>query len=132
MAEDHGNGGAFPTFEAACAEGVLALLTCADCGERSLLPRAACPSCLSEDLDWRPTVPAGSIRSMTRVHRPASPDIAPGYRLALLRLDEGPQLLARLEGPEASIDARAVVVFGPPDAHGNRLPVIRLDEGSDR
>lgn len=119
---------AFSTFEDACAQGVLALLTCSDCGGVSMLPRPVCPVCLTQNLEWRRTIPVGAIRSVTRVHRTAAPDVAPGYRLGLLRLDAGPQLLARLEGPEITIDARAVVEFGPPGEDGHRLPIIRLEE----
>jgi uncharacterized protein len=115
----------FSTFWDACAQGVLALLTCASCGHRALLPRPACPRCLSEELTWRLATPRGVVDATTTVHRPASRDVAPGYQLVLVRLVDGPALLARSEGARVAIEDQVAIGFAAADAQGRCVPVVR-------
>lgn len=68
---------------------------CADCWHPPL-PR--CPSCLSPDVDWRPSSGAGRVYSYTVIHHathPAVEDHVP-YLVALVELREGPRMVANI------------------------------------
>jgi uncharacterized OB-fold protein len=61
-------------------------------------PRSRCPSCLADDWSWRESAGRGRVHSFTvdRVgHVPALQKHAP-YAVAIVELDEGPRLTARL------------------------------------
>jgi acyl-CoA synthetase (AMP-forming)/AMP-acid ligase II/uncharacterized OB-fold protein len=113
----------FPSFWDATAAGRLALLTCGTCGHRGVLPRPVCPSCWSEELSWRPTGRRGVVDSVTRVHRPPNREVAPGYQLALVRLDEGPRILVRVDGGAVGIGDVVRIELAAADSDGRRLPV---------
>jgi hypothetical protein len=85
---------------------------CRACGTRRLPPRALCPHCLSEQTEWVQASGRGTVYSFTVTHQ----NQAPGFReevpyvLAVVRLDEGPQLMTN-------------VVGCPPDAVRIGMPV---------
>ena len=61
-------------------------------------PRSRCPSCLRDDWSWQRVSGFGRVHSFTvdRVgHLPQLRELAP-YALAIVELDEGPRLTARL------------------------------------
>jgi uncharacterized OB-fold protein len=61
-------------------------------------PRSRCPSCLGADWGWERVSGSGRVHSFTidRVgHLPALRKLAP-YAIAIVELDEGPRLTARL------------------------------------
>lgn len=113
-----------PFWEAA-AEGRLVVQCCAACGHRSLLARGVCPACLREALTWVDAKPHGTVVTVTRVNRTPSPEVEAGYQLAVVRLADTSQLLARVEDGEVSIGTTVQVGFGPPDSLGRRPPVVR-------
>lgn len=85
---------------AAAAEGRFELQTCAECGAWQYPPREACERCLSLKLRWRPVDGRGELISDTAVrhsnelyHRERVP-----FRVGLVRLQEGPMLLALVHG----------------------------------
>ena len=80
----------------------LSLQRCRACGRRVFYPRAACPNCLSPDLEWRRVSGRGTLHTFTIVHRGAKnfPLAAP-YVLAVVELEEGPRLMTNLVGVEA-------------------------------
>ena len=85
---------------AAAAEGRLELQACRDCGAVQYPPREACAKCLSLRLDWRAADGAGELLSETKVHHSNElyyRDRVP-FRLGLVRLREGPTLLAHVHG----------------------------------
>lgn len=118
----------FTTFWEAAAAGQLALLTCEACGHQRLLPRPICSECGSEELIWRVASRRGTVDSVTRVHRPPAAAAAPGYQLALVRLDAGPRLLTRVEPGEVAIGDPVEIAFLPPGDDGRRLPVAHAPE----
>ena len=87
-------------------EDKLRLPVCESCGKAHLYPRARCPHCDGASMTWREASGRGSLASWSTVHRAPSPDFASDvpYTVALVRLEEGPQLMARVvETPEAEL-----------------------------
>ena len=78
----------------------LRLQRCRDCGKHIFYPRAVCPFCLSERLDWVTASGEGKVYSYTVVRRAAHPgfrDDVP-YVLAIVELHEGPRLTTNIVG----------------------------------
>jgi uncharacterized protein len=68
----------------------LRLPTCRSCGTTFWYPRITCPSCLSEDLDWRAAGGTGEVHAVSVMHRPEK------YPVALVELDEGVRLMSNV------------------------------------
>jgi hypothetical protein len=87
------------------AEGRLVLQRCNACGRHQHYPRHICRWCGSTDLDWTEAAGTGSIVARTTVHRTSRPDggLDLPYDLVIVRVEEGPLLMALLagEGPDA-------------------------------
>lgn len=86
-----------PYFDAA-AQGQLCVQYCNSCDRHFLYPRQWCPFCWSMDLRWRPTSGRGVVIACTAVHQAPYPAYATDvpYLLAIIRLDEGAQLMANV------------------------------------
>jgi uncharacterized OB-fold protein len=98
-----------PFFEAA-REHRLALQRCPRDGF-FFYPRSRCPSCFGTDFSWETVSGRGQVYSFTvdRVgHVPALRALAP-YAVAIVELEEGPRMTARL----VDCDADAVKVGMP-------------------
>jgi len=88
-----------PFWEGAKAH-ELRLQRCRACGAHIFYPRAVCPQCLSDDLEWVRASGRGHIYTYTVVRRPAHPafqDDVP-YVLAIVELEEGPRLTTNIVG----------------------------------
>jgi uncharacterized OB-fold protein len=87
-------------FNEALAEGRLTIQSCNNCGKPNMWPRYRCPYCQSADLGWRDADGAGTLvsYSVVRAVPPNGFEDQLPYALGVIRLDEGVQLLARLEG----------------------------------
>ncbi|MER5619422.1 OB-fold domain-containing protein [Streptosporangium sp. NPDC002544] len=115
--------------------GELKVPRCRECGDFFLYPRAYCPACMSDQVALEPVSGVATLESYVVNHR-----AAPGfegevpYVVALVRLAEGPRLLATVTGAgEAGsglvIDGELEVVF---EQRGERKVVEfrpRKDEG---
>jgi uncharacterized protein len=77
----------------------LQLQRCRACGRHLFYPRAACPHCLSADLEWRRASGRGTLHTFTVVHR-GQRDFPLGapYVIAIVELAEGPRLMTNLVG----------------------------------
>ncbi len=86
-------------FRAALASGELHIQNCGDCGKPNMWPRYACPHCQSENLGWVKSAGKGLLHSFC-VLRQGAPegfeDDLP-YAIGVVKLNEGVQLLVRLE-----------------------------------
>lgn len=85
-----------PFFDAA-REGRLMLQRCPRDGF-FFYPRSHCPRCLGTDWGWEQTSGRGTVHSFTidRIgHAPGLGDQVP-YAIAIVELDEGPRMTARL------------------------------------
>jgi uncharacterized OB-fold protein len=120
-------------YWAAARERRLVLQHCRDCRHVVHYPRAVCPYCLSEALDYAASAGTGAIYSLTVVNRPppAFAGDAP-YILVLVDLDEGVRVMSRLidcPPDDARIGMRVEVGFverqGQADGQNVVLPVFR-------
>lgn len=103
-----------PYFDAA-ARGELVFQRCAG-GHAFLYPRSLCPSCHSGELVWERATGHGEIATFAVIHRPPWNDLTRPvpYVVALVRLDEGPQLLStieRIDPTQVHIGLRVRAVF---------------------
>jgi uncharacterized OB-fold protein len=104
----------------------LILESCPDCGHVWRLARGLCPRCGSRKIETREAAGGGRVYSVTTVTR--APDetfraLVP-YRIALVDLDEGPRVMAHLDG-EAGIGDR---VRGAIETRAEReIPVFRAE-----
>ena len=78
-------------FDAAAA-GKLMLKKCCDCGEHHHFPRALCPFCFSDKVQWVQAKGTGEIYSYS-VSRRAGPIV---YCIAYVKLDEGVTMLTNI------------------------------------
>jgi uncharacterized OB-fold protein len=94
----------------------LRLQRCRQCGKHIFYPRAVCPFCLSERLEWVAAGGEGKIYSYTVVRRamhPAFQDDVP-YVLAIVELDEGPRLTTNIVAAaldEVRVDMRVRAAY---------------------
>lgn len=93
----------------------LLLKSCLDCDKPHFYPRELCPYCYSDQFQWIEAAGTGEIYTYTVCHRPAGPAFADDvpYVIAIVALDEGPQMMTRLFGPRdtARIGARVKVRY---------------------
>lgn len=127
---EQGLSGLADAFNEALAEGRLTIQSCNDCGKPNMWPRYRCPYCQSADLGWKDAGGKGTLLSysIVRAVPPKGFEDQLPYGLGVIRLEEGVQLLARLEGEgEEGFDdyeCDAAVVFSPhPAAEMKERPV---------
>lgn len=84
---------------------VFSLPRCGDCGTFHFYPKPVCPKCGGAKLDWAAASGGGCVYSFSVVHRAPSAAFKEQlpYVIAIVKTDEGPHLLSRVEGiaPEA-------------------------------
>lgn len=92
-------------FREGLKRGELLLQKCEDCQKLNMYPRYACPHCQSENLGWQAANGRGIIHSYTvlRTGPPEGFEKDIPYALAVVKLEEGVQLLARL-APDSTGD----------------------------
>lgn len=80
----------------------LTIPRCLDCGRHHFYPRALCPHCHSERLEWARISGRGTIYSYTIVRRAPGPAYAADipYAVVLIELAEGPRMLSSLVTPD--------------------------------
>jgi len=88
-----------------CRRGVLLLQRCTACDAVQLPPQRHCGSCLGDVLEWQPAAGTGRITSWTVVRHPVSAAFAADvpYVVAIVALDEGPTMMARVR--DCDLDA---------------------------
>lgn len=107
-------------FWQATASGKLLIKKCQDCHELHHYPRAICPFCQSENVNWTEASGRGSIYTYS-VMRKGTP-----YVIAFVTLDEGPRMMTNIVGCDAdelAIGDRVEVVFKQ-SGDGNDTPFI--------
>jgi uncharacterized OB-fold protein len=122
-----------PFWEGARA-GELRIQWCRPCERFYFYPRPYCPTCLSEDVEWRTVSGRGSLASYNINYRPFpvfktdQPQV-----IALVELDEGVRLMSNIVGVEPvpeklPLGLRLKVGFEP---RGDQfLPVFTPDSGA--
>ena len=103
-------------YWAALKERRLILKRCRDCGRHHFYPRALCPHCHSDALEWATASGRGSVYSYTVARRPAGPAFkadAP-YVVAVVELDEGARMMTNIVTDDVEsvrIGQRVAVAF---------------------
>lgn len=101
---------------------------CIRCQRPLFYPRAVCPSCLGDQLEWRPSTGSGTVYAVTVEHRPQYPgmqDRAP-YAVALVDLDDGIRMMTNVVGcePDDVAPGMAVQVTWEALPDGRNLPLF--------
>ena len=105
------------------------LQCCGGCGAFQYPPGPGCPRCLGTDLRWDRLCGGGTIVSWVVFHRQYLPAYPAPYNAIAVRLDEGPLMIANLEGPAPSgswIGQRVRLIYADM-ADGAVLPRFLLD-----
>ncbi|MGA7326330.1 MAG: OB-fold domain-containing protein [Rhodomicrobium sp.] len=84
------------SFKAYLANGKFMLQKSVSTGEYVFYPRTAVPGDGSEDLIWAEASGKGVVYATTCTRR--APDKGGDYNVALIYLEEGPRMMARVEG----------------------------------
>jgi len=128
----------------AARDGTLLIQRCLACGRHQFYPRGHCTACFAPDPEWVPASGRGRLHTYTVVRRTPNAEFAGDcpYVLAIIELDEGPRLTARLVGTAEDADdiacdqrVRAVFTPGGDEAGGGQpdrafvLPNFTLDIG---
>ncbi len=92
-----------PTLETApywegCRRHQLRIQRCANCHQYQFFPRICCAKCFGKQVDWVIASGRAKILSFTIVRRPVSPANEVPYVVALVTLEEGPQMMTNIVG----------------------------------
>ena len=113
-------------FRAATREQRLVLQWCRSCQRPIHFPREACPTCLGDDLEFRPASGRGTVYAASTMPKPGHPTMAgrEPYVVALIELEEGVRLMSNVVGtsPESVVVGLPVTVVWEPLADGRHLP----------
>lgn len=103
------------TFNRYVSEHRLMGARCTQCGGLYLPPRAICPSCHSDQLEWAELTGRGRLAAFTSIYIAPSVMIADGYDrnnpycTGIVELDEGVKISARLLGVDAKQPAAGLI-----------------------
>ena len=83
-----------------CKSHELRIQKCAACRHYQFYPRLYCTACMSDRVEWVKASGRGTVLSFTIVYRPVTRAFAIDvpYVVALITLDEGPQLMSNVVG----------------------------------
>lgn len=96
------------SFNQYLAEGKLMVSRCTDCGMLSLPPRAICPNCHCENLEWAETSGKGKLAGFTVIAIAPTIMVKQGYGRdnpyvsGIVELEEGVKISARITGVDAT------------------------------
>lgn len=79
------------------ANGEFRIQKCNDCGKHNFYPRVLCPHCGSAAHDWVKASGKGEVYSTTAVRKRDG-----NHNVALVNLEEGPRMMTRIDGIEAT------------------------------
>jgi uncharacterized OB-fold protein len=105
---------------------------CISCGKPHWYPREACPHCLSDALEWRPSAGRGEVYAASIMPKAGNPLMAARvpYVVALVDLDDGIRLLTNIVGspPEQVRIGQPVALTWEPLTDGRHLPLFEVLE----
>ena len=112
----------------ACREGRLLFQRCRQCGRAVFYPRARCPSCGADEMDWEEASGRGTVYSYSVLSRSAEPalGLSVPYVVALIDLAEGARIMSNIvdcPAPDVDIGMAVQVRFEPVSAEIS-LPVF--------
>jgi uncharacterized protein len=109
------------------ADEKLLLSECQDCGLIYHYPRALCPDCFSEDVDWLEASGKGRVYTYSTAHTISGwPEEDLPLVVAYVELDEGPQIMTNIDAdPEGvEIGTRVAVEFVATEEEDISIPVF--------
>ena len=109
-------------FWDATAQEKLLVKRCRNCEETHHYPRASCPHCYSNDLEWIESRGLGRIYSFSTLRRATPP-----YTIAYVALDEGCTLLTNIidcDPDDLAVDQKVRLAFAIADGDV-RMPVFK-------
>lgn len=116
-------------------EGELRLQRCAACSASYFPPRPFCPGCGHRDIEVYAASGKGTLQTYVIHHRDAPGFTAP-YSIAVVKLEEGPQLMTNIVGceqtPEMLVLDMPVEVTFERVSDEITLPLFRPATGADR
>ena len=85
-----------------CKQHELRVQKCAACGHHQFYPRLYCTTCMSDRVEWVKTSGRATVLSYTIIYRPVTQAFAGNvpYVVAMVTLDEGPQMMTNIVGCE--------------------------------
>jgi uncharacterized protein len=85
-----------------CKQHELRVQKCAACGHHQFYPRLYCTTCMSDRVEWVKTSGRAKVLSYTIIYRPVTQAFAGNvpYVVAMVTLDEGPQMMTNIVGCE--------------------------------
>lgn len=93
------------TYWAGAAEGRLLLCECNDCRLVYYYPRALCPNCFSEDIDWMEASGTGTVYSYSTTRTMSGwPEDDLPLVVAYVELDEGPRMMTNIDANPDAIE----------------------------
>ena len=101
--------------------GKLLLKSCTSCKKVHHYPRALCPYCFSDKLDWREASGKGKVYTYSVMRRAPEP-----YVIAYVTLDEGISMMTNIvdcDFDKVRIDQPVKVVFKPSE-NGQPVPMF--------
>ena len=116
-------------FWDACRDRRLIVQRCDRCATHVFIPQAFCSACRSTELSWVESTGLGAVVSFTEVWRPQTTAFDAPYTVAVVRLDEGHEMMTNLVGEgraDVAIGDRVRVAFVDVDADVT-LPCFELD-----
>jgi uncharacterized OB-fold protein len=114
------------------AQGELRIQRCKSCTKPVFYPRAICPHCHSDQLEWTVASGKGTIYTYTVAHQALGPFAADvPFVVALIELEEGVRMMSRIiDAPRehVTIGAAVQVTFVGTGSEDLTLPYFRLVE----
>jgi uncharacterized OB-fold protein len=113
------------------AQGELRIQRCKTCAQAVFYPRALCPHCHSDQLEWMLASGKGTIYTYTVAHQAFGPFAADvPFVIALVELEEGVRMMSRIiDAPrERVVIGAAVSVTFASVGEELTLPYFRLVE----
>jgi uncharacterized protein len=108
-------------FWTAAREGRFLVPVCAACGKAHWYPRAICPFCASDKVEWRQGSGRGTIYTFSVMRRVKEP-----YAIAHVTLAEGPTMLTNIvdcDFDKLAIGQKVAVVFKDSE-NGQPVPMF--------
>lgn len=93
------------TYWAGAVKGQLLLCECDDCGLVYYYPRALCPNCFSEDINWVEASGTGKVYSYSTTSTMSGwPEDDLPLVVAYVELDEGPRMMTNVDANPDTIE----------------------------
>ena len=115
-------------YWAGAAEGRLLLNECGNCGLVYHYPRAHCPDCFSDEVEWIEAAGTGEVYAYSVAQRMSGwPEDDLPLIVAYVELDEGPRVMTNVDADpeEVEIGTRVGVTFAETEEEGVAIPLFR-------